>query len=221
MAAETKQFKLTSFDQIEFKETDASTMSFEGYASKFGGIDAYGDRIDPKAYDRTIKPKNRQRPIRLRWNHYGPIIGKWMEMLVDDKGLYVKGELTPGHRTAEDVYASLKHGAVDGMSIGYWPKKIEMVEEQGRKIRLLKEIELFEISVVEEPADLGAKVGDVKSLIETCSSIREVEAFLRDAGGFSRDGAIALVGRIKSLALRDAEAEVKAANELRALFERA
>lgn len=204
---------------LAFKEASDGGMTFEGYASKFGGVDSYGDRIDPKAYDRTIKPKNRKRPVRLRWNHYGPIIGKWASLEVDDVGLKVAGELTPGHRVAEDVYASMKHGAVDGLSIGYWPVKIEYIEEAGRKIRLLKEIELFEISVVEEPADLGAKIGDVKSALDACGSIREIESFLRDAGKFSREGAAALIGRIKSLALRDAEAESKRVKELQSVFD--
>lgn len=218
MERETKLMVL-DLTGLAFTKATGDAMSFEGYASKFGGVDAYGDRIDPHAYDRTIKPKNRQRPVRLRWNHYGPVIGKWLEMSVDDVGLKVMGELTPGHRVAEDVYASMKHGAVDGLSIGYWPKKIEMIEEAGRKIRLLKEIELFEVSIVEEPADLGAKIGDVKSALAACASIREVEALLRDAGGLSRDVAVAVVGRVKSLALRDAVAEAKAAEDIRRMFD--
>lgn len=198
---ETKRLALDSAS-VKF-ETDG--MRFAGYASIFGGVDSYGDTIDPKAYDRTIKPKNRERPIRLRWNHYGPIIGKWEDMRVDEKGLWVEGELTPGHSVAANVFASMKHGAVDGLSIGYMPKKIEMLEDGKR--RLLKEVELFEISVVEEPADLGAKISDVKSVIEAAASIKDIEALLRDAAGFSRAAACALVARIKALAHGDREAE--------------
>ena len=211
--------KLLATDALALKFDEDGKMTFEGYASVFGGIDAYGDRIDPKAYDRTIKPKSRQRPIRMRWNHFGPIIGKWIEMMVDEKGLKVKGELTPGHSVAANVYASLKHGAVDGMSIGYRPVKIEYITEGDQKIRLLKEIELTEISVVEEPADLGAKIGDVKSLLDSCDSLKEIETLLRDAGGFSRADATALVGRVKSLAQREAEAEVKRKATLASIFD--
>jgi HK97 family phage prohead protease len=200
----------------EFKFA-GDVMSFAGYASVFGGVDAYGDTIDPKAYDQTIKEKNRDRPIRMRWNHYGPIIGKWNSVSVDDKGLLVEGELTPGHSTAQNVYASMKHGAVDGLSIGYIPKKIEMLDDGKR--RLLKQIDLVEISVVEEPADLGAKIGDVKSAIEKVSSIREMEALLRDAAGFSRADACALVARIKSLVHGDRVTETEAAG-IAAVFER-
>lgn len=203
---ETKQICL---DQVEVKIGDDG-MRFAGYASVFGGVDSYGDTIDPKAYDKTLKRKKGDRPIRLRWNHFGPVIGKWVELRTDERGLYAEGELTPGHTTAEDVYASLKHGAVDGLSIGFRPKKIEMLDNGQR--RLLKEIELVEISVVEEPADLGARIGDVKSALDAAESLKDIEALLREAAGLSRADACALVSRIKSLAHgeRDAESQVMA-----------
>jgi HK97 family phage prohead protease len=211
---ETKRLPLESLD-IKFS---SAGMAFSGYASVFGGVDSYGDTIDPKAYDRTLKNRNRDRPIRMRWNHYGPIIGKWIEMRADEKGLFVSGELTPGHSVAEDVYASMKHGAVDGMSIGYVPKKIEMLADDRR---LLKEIHLVEVSIVEEPADLGAKIGDVKSILEACGTLKEIESLLRDTGGFSRTDATALVSSVKRIALGDRGAKEKhAADELMSVFSR-
>lgn len=206
---ETKRLNLDSLE-LKFVGED---MTFEGYASIFGGVDAYGDTIDPKAYDQTLV--DRQRPIRMRWNHFGPVIGKWLNMFVDGKGLYVTGQLTPGHSTAVDVYASLKHGAIDGMSIGYIPR---MVEELGEGRRLLKQIDLVEISVVEEPADLGAKVESVKYQLDACYSMKEVETFLREVGKFSKADSIALIGRIKRLALGEQEAEMKAKQEIAALM---
>lgn len=204
MGMETKRL---SIEAAELKLEDG-VMAFAGYASVFGGVDSYGDTIDPKAYDKTLKRGKNDRPIRMRWNHYGPVIGKWTEMRVDGKGLWVEGELTPGHSVAQDTYASLKHGAVDGLSIGYWPKKIEMLDDGKR--RLLKEIELVEVSVVEDPADLGAKIGDVKAALDGAQSLKEIEALLREAGGFSRADACSLVARIKSLSQSDSGGELSA-----------
>lgn len=198
---------------MDFKHLDINSAGlkfadngreFSGYASVFGGVDAYGDSIVKGAYEETLK--NRERPIRMRWNHFGPVVGKWIEMKEDDRGLYVRGELTPGHSTAENVYASMKHGAVDGMSIGYRVRD----SEQKDGITYLKEIELVEISVVEEPADLGAMVGEVKhhrELIDEIESLKEAESFLREAGGLSRTAATSLVSRIKSMALGDRDPE--------------
>jgi HK97 family phage prohead protease len=189
--------KAISLQAAEIKFS-GDAMLFEGYASVFNGVDTYGDTIQPGAYKKTLR--KRERPVRMRWNHFGPIIGKWNEIVEDDKGLSVSGELTPGHRTAEDVYASMKHGSVDGLSIGYFPVKIENLAD-GK--RLLKEVHLVEISVVEEPADLAAKIADVKAALDAVQSLKEIEELLREAAGFSRADATALVSRIKALVQSD------------------
>jgi len=172
--------------------------SFEGYASVFGGVDSYGDTIIKGAYEETLQ--GRSRPVRMRWNHFGPIIGKWMAIGEDEKGLKVKGSLTPGHSVAKDAYASLQHGAIDGMSIGYMARE---VREMGDGRRELHKIDLIEISLVEEPADLGARITGLKSAINELESLKEVEGWMRDAFGLSKDDATALVGRIKAVTRRD------------------
>lgn len=195
---ETKQLALA---QTELKFNGAA-FAFSGYASVFGGIDSYGDTIEPGAYKNTLEM--RERPIRMRWNHYGEVIGKWMTIREDEKGLYVEGELTPGHSKAQDVFASLKHGAIDGLSIGYRVKAFNQLDNDRR---LLKEIDLIEISVVEEPADLSARISEVKSALEKAESLKEIENLLRDVGGFSRVDAKHLVSKINSLCQREVEAE--------------
>ena len=144
---------------------------------------------------------NRERPVQLRFNHEAGVIGKWTRMEEDAKGLYVEGELTPGHSKAMDVYASLMHGAISGLSIGYRPVKFTPNQTGGLD---LEEISLIEISVVESPADLNAQIGNIKSALDQVKTLKEVETLLRDAGGFSR---AALVGRIKALTHGDRDAE--------------
>lgn len=201
--------KLLAIEALELK-LDADRKAFSGYASVFNATDAYNDTIHPKAYDRTIKRKGADRPIRMRWNHYGPVIGKWTRIETDSKGLYVEGELTPGHSVAEDVHALLRHGAIDGMSIGYQPRKAEKLDD-GR--RLLTDIELIEISVVEEPADLGARVSGVKDMIEAATTLAECEAILRNVGQFSRADATKVVNKVVAFCKREAfdDAGVQAA----------
>lgn len=190
--------KLLTVDQTSVKFSGVSG-EFSGYASVFGGVDSYGDTIAPGAYKKTLK--TRERAVKMRWNHYGPVIGKWLSIEEDDKGLLVTGQLTPGHSVASDVAASLKHGAVDGLSIGYYVRKEDRDNTTGT--RLLKEIELIEISVVEEPADNMARIADVKSALEEAQSLKEIEELLRDVGGFSKLNAKTLVARVKSLVHRD------------------
>ena len=206
------KFKKLDLQKLDLKFVGEG-MTFSGYASVFGGVDSYGDTIDPKAYEKTLK--DRTRPIRMRWNHYGPVIGKWLRMTTDSVGLFVEGELTPGHSTAIDTYASLKHGAIDGLSIGYIAKN---AIENPDGTRLLKEIELIEISIVEEPADINATVSNIKSAIEKANNIREIEATLRDSAGLSRLEACAVVSRIKSVIQSDFDSDKKQAQEIAQLF---
>lgn len=202
----TKRIALSDLE-LKFAGED---MTFTGYASVFGGVDSYGDTISPQAYNKTLDMENRKRPVRMRWNHYGPVIGKWASLHADEKGLFVQGQLTPGHSQAIDVYASLKHGSIDGMSIGYIPIRSKQLADNRR---LLEEIDLIEISVVEEPADLDARVESIKSALDHCHSLKEIEGLLRDAAGYSKTDATALVSRIRSLALGDQATMDKAQGE--------
>lgn len=197
--------------QLKF---DDEGRKFSGYASVFNGVDSYGDTIVPGAYKDTIG--ERDRPIAMRWNHTGPVIGKWTAMREDEKGLYVEGELTPGHSVADDAYALLKHGAVTGLSIGY--RIPPGGAEKTGGMRLLKRIDLVEISIVENPADNSAHVENIKSAIEDSDSLKEIERLLRDAGGFSRGEAAALVARVKSLVQSDSVPESSA--EIADIFHR-
>lgn len=204
--------KLLSLDATQVKFANSGEApTFKGYASVFNGLDSYGDMIAPGAYTKTLE--NRDRPIRMRWNHFGPVIGKFTEIREDETGLWVEGELTPGHSVAQDAAASLKHGAVDGLSIGF---RVLDAEDRG-EARLLKEIELVEISIVEEPADQNALISGIKSQIDEAGSLKEIEALLRDAAGLSRKNAAALVSRVRILQQSDSVSE-KNASELRQLL---
>lgn len=202
---ETKNLALQS---AEIKMGAEGTLKFEGYASVFGGLDSYGDTVVAGAYKNTLA--DRDRPVQLRWNHHGPIVGKYVEMFEDEKGLYVRGELTKGHTEAENVAALLRHGAISGLSIGYIVKD----SQQNGVVRELKEIDLIEISVVEEPADNSARIQSVKS----AESLKDVELILRQKG-FSQKEATAIVATVKKIdGERQLEVEekenIKAINDL-------
>lgn len=209
-------FKCLPLPLTDVKFDDGRAGFFSGYASVFNGVDSYGDTILPGAYGDTLK--NRQRPVMMRWNHFGPVIGKWVRVEEDAKGLLVEGELTPGHSVAQDVFASLKHGAVNGLSIGY--RIPSGGSEKDGRVRKIKRIDLVEVSVVEEPADLAARIGDVKSAIEEIASLADAEAVLREAGRFSRADATTLVARIKSLCAHGEREDQKQAAEIAALIQR-
>ena len=204
---------------------DGDTGRFAGYASIFGGVDSYGDTIVKGAYDYTLRKNGKPK---MFYNHesWDMPVGKWLKLSEDDTGLRVEGELTLGMSKANDLHAALKHGTLDGMSIGYALSKddYEQLEGGGRLIKRVTR--LAEVSIVNFPADSGAKVDleSVKSALDEIETIRDFERFLRDAGGLSKGLTEALVSRAKIVfAAGDPPApkiDAKAAQELATMLDR-
>jgi len=195
---------------LKFGQTGVDGVTnglFDGYASTFGNIDSYGDTIMAGAFKNTIT--DRVRPVKMLYGHsVGRVIGKWLNLDEDDTGLFVHGELTPNHTDASDVYASMKHGAIDGLSIGFRLAEGDYEDVDGGGRRINNVSELVEISVVSMPAEDTARIGTVKSLIESIESIRDVETILRDAG-FSRQMAKAFISQCRPLYQREVESELE------------
>lgn len=95
---------------------------------------------------------------KMFFNHeWGMPIGKYTKATEDDHGLLVEGELTPGLSLSSDVRAAMKHGTLDGLSIGGYVKKGDYDEtETGRVIRRWST--LMEVSPVVFPADSAARI---------------------------------------------------------------
>lgn len=215
--------KTIKLDQAEIKAAGDGSGRFSGYASVFGGVDSYGDTILPGAFKSTLE----QQTPKMFFDHKWSLpIGKWVALAEDSKGLYVEGELTSGLALANDVGAALRHGTLDGLSIGGYLKSDGYTEKDG--IRAIHEwSRLMEISVVSFPADDAARVADAKSdlltLIDEVETIRDFERLLRDAVGVSKSAAVRIVAKARALverreAERDAVAEVQ--NRLSTLLER-
>ncbi len=207
-------YKSIPLSGVELK-LEGDSRKFKGYASTFNGNDSYGDTILPGAYMKTLAENGM--PKMFFGHDWGLPIGKWLSAVEDEKGLLVEGELTPGNPQGDAVLAALKHGTVDGLSIGFQLKR-EDYESKKDGGRIIKQVSrLYEISVVNFPADGDARVEGVKSEdVDDIKSIRDLENFLRDAGGFSKSVATSLVAKAKKLFAdqRESEAEEKAANAL-------
>ena len=163
------------------RRLDLKTVSddgdFAGYGSVFGIQDSYGDIVARGAFAKSIADKG-PGGIKLLWQHrIEDPIGIYTRIEEDERGLYVEGRLLiDDDPLAKRAHAHLKAGSLDGLSIGYVPVRWEWGE--GGDIRTLKEIDLWEVSLVTFPALDVARVGAVKT-------IRQFEAFLRDEGGFA------------------------------------
>lgn len=202
---------------IEFKDQSleikklAEDGTFEGYASTFGNVDSYGDIIAAEAFDKAIREaKKTGKYPKLLWQHNtGEPIGVFTEMKKTAEGLYVTGRLSLAVAKAKEAYALLHDGALDGMSIGFSASKYEIDAKTG--VRTIKEVKLFEISLVTFPANEMARVVGVKS--DDMLTKRECERNLRDAG-YSQSEAKAISAKaFGSQRDVDSVADIKAAIE--------
>jgi len=172
---------------------------FSGYGSVFGVQDAWDDIVMKGAF---LKSLQRKTPA-LLWQHNPDApIGIYTDVAEDDRGLKVTGQLLIDDvDRAKEAYALLKAGALSGLSIGYVPQDFEY---RDKDVRLLKEVDLWEISLVTFPANDEARVKDVKG-VEELATVRDVEGWLRDAKGLTRSEAKTVISK---LSRRDAEEAV-------------
>lgn len=131
----------------------------DGYASTFSGDpDNGGDIVDKNAFIRTLK--SRQRRAFLHSHDLRMVLGKPTELKTDKTGLF--GRFNISQTTlGKDARQLALDGAMDSLSIGYRAVDYDLVEK-GR-FRLLKDIELYEVSLVAIPMNDGAVVTAVKA----------------------------------------------------------
>ena len=135
--------------------------TFSGYASLFGVEDSGRDIVMPGAFTKSLRTRPAAKIKMLRGHSADEPIGVWESIVEDAKGLKVKGRLILGTVKGRETYELLKAGALDGLSIGYRTIKEKMDRVKG--VRLLEQVDLFEVSLVTWPMLPSAVVGRVKS----------------------------------------------------------
>ena len=131
--------------------------AIEGYASLFGSTDQGGDVVAKGAYKGCLsRMAAEKRSIKMLWQHDpAQPIGIWDEVREDDTGLWVKGRILTGVSKGREAVELIEAGAIDGLSIGYRTVKAAK-NDQGH--RVLKELELWEVSLVTFPMLPSARV---------------------------------------------------------------
>ncbi len=147
-----------SFETKAVVERD-EFWTISGYASVFGNRDLGGDVVVEGAFAKSLRDHGMPA---LLFNHQmgQPPLGVVVDAKEHKRGLWIKAELP-----RDDTFVSgriipqLKKRGLKGMSIGY-----QVLEKEHRNdARYLKQIRLFEVSVVNTPMNPLAAVETVKS----------------------------------------------------------
>jgi HK97 family phage prohead protease len=210
----------THFDvQLKIKSV-SETGEFEGYASVFGEIDSHSDVVISGAFVKSLaKWAEKGRMPAMLWQHkIDEPIGIYMEIREDENGLYVKGRLLiDADPLAKRAHAHLKAGSITGLSIGYTLVDWEWSKE--KEVWILKEIDLWEVSLVTFPSGDSARVTDVKAAFERgeTPAPKLIEKILRDAG-MSRQQAKSFMSKGYNAIDNQREADIESGlNALKAL----
>lgn len=159
----TPKVEVKSFE-LEIKDADSNGM-IRGFASTFGNVDLGMDVVDKGAFKKSIKESKGLWPI-LADHDPSKQIGWNLRAEEDEKGLYVEGKLDLNVQSAREKYSLAKTaqelGAKMGLSIGYMVVKAEPDREKPM-VRRLKELKLFEYSLVTFPMNTEAMITSAKA----------------------------------------------------------
>ena len=127
-------------------DDEDESVVIEGYAST-NDKDRHGDVVPSSVWEKGIQDYLKN-PIILAYHNHTMPVGKMVEHKVDDKGLWIKANISDA---AGDVYKLVKKGILSAFSIGFRIKDAEY--NTAAEVFIVKELELHEISVVSVPAN--------------------------------------------------------------------
>jgi HK97 family phage prohead protease len=143
---------------------DAPGGFIEGYASVFNNVDLGGDVVVPGAFKKTLKERLTRNAIKLVDSHNihegtSAVIGVVTDAKEDETGLWFKSRLSMVPR-AQEIRTKVREGILDSTSFGYDTVK---ATDGADGVRYLKELKLYEVSVVIWGMNPLASINAVKS----------------------------------------------------------
>ena len=140
--------------EVRFKDDDKRTL--EGYASIFNtpaDLGSFSEVIEAGAFTRAL---NEGQDVRALVEHDpARIIGRTknntLELREDEKGLFTRIEL-PDTSVGRDLAALVERGDIDAMSFGFTVRSDRWERSEGKNVRYIEDVDLFDISAVSFPA---------------------------------------------------------------------
>lgn len=181
-----KELNLISFkNDTQPIEVDEQSRTVSGYFASFGNKDSDDDVIVKGAFAKSINERGVNSPVANKiaylWQHnMKEPIGKLTALAEDSKGLYFEAQLSDfdlGNR----VLAQYKDGTLNQHSIGFRYVKDKLDYSEEDDTYYVKEVNLFEGSVVTLGANPNTPFMGLKELNET-EQLKEIEEFIKALG---------------------------------------
>ena len=181
--------KPINYKQISVKDVsiDEESRKISGYAAVYGNKDDDGDILMKGCAAKSIRERGPQsatsRKVAFLWMHdMDNPLGRITTLREDDYGLYFEADIDKGIDICDRVLIQLKSGTLDQFSIGFQYIWEQCEYDVNAQALIVKEINLFETSVVTLGANemtyfAGMKSSQKKELIE--KTLKETETFIK------------------------------------------
>jgi len=162
---------------LPFDVKAADDRYLEGHGSVFGNVDLGADIMVPGAFKRSLSVHKSEGSMpAMLWQHQSDQIpGVWVSASEDETGLALKGEFADT-QLGREAKVLAKMRAFRGLSIGGMITDFDF-DKKGN--RLIKEFDLWEVSLVTFPMNPKATIEAIKSMY---TDPRAFEKHLREVG---------------------------------------
>lgn len=176
------------------KDVHTSKRIITGYLSGFGNIDLHNDIIEKGAFTKTVQERF-DKLFFLNQHDWKKPLSKFAVLREEEQGLYFETQPLPDTSYGNDVIALYDAGVLKEHSIGY-----EVIKYEDRKdgVRMLKELKLYEGSVVTIGANSETPFTGFKSLIEIDQETKRILKAYR-SGEFTDETYVLLELALKNL----------------------
>ncbi len=165
---ETRRIQFSEFEVRSTTDDESDYMSFRGYAAVFNSPSQplpFTETVLPGAFKKSLNSRNN---VRMYLNHDSSMLlattrAGTLRLEEDSKGLLVDADLPPT-TVGRDLSILMQRGDVDSMSFGFSvPRGGDKYSDDGMT-RELKEVRLYEVSVVTGFPAYEATSASVRSL---------------------------------------------------------
>jgi hypothetical protein len=158
--------------RVKSGEGENETPTLQGYGAVFNSLSeplwGFREQIANGAFATTIQHDD----VRFLFNHnpdhvLGRNKAQTLTLTEDEKGLRFEAKL-PDTQFARDLAESVRRGDIDQCSFGFTVSNEEWNYEPEEPVRTLREVKLFDVSLVTYPAyqDTSASVRSMKEVFE-------------------------------------------------------
>lgn len=164
---------------------DETSIKVSGYAAVFnqetniGGF--FREVIKPGAFRKALG--NSDVPFLI--NHDGLPLARTrsgtLKLVEDDHGLRIETELDAGDPDVQRIVPKMKRGDLDKMSFAFRAVVQRWDDGQDPPLRAVEEVELYDVSIVTDPAYEGTDIG-----LRSLEAARNVSRRQHNAAAFAR-----------------------------------